>query len=83
VTPAALAAVVHLGLVATALAMTLYYRVIAAVGATLLSITNYLIPVVAVVAGILVLGEEPHWNLYVALALVLSGIGVARAAGRA
>jgi drug/metabolite transporter (DMT)-like permease len=74
-----LLAVMHLGLVATALAMTLFYRAIALAGATFLSLTNYLIPIVAVVAGIVFLGEAPRWNLYLALALVLGGIGVERA----
>jgi drug/metabolite transporter (DMT)-like permease len=77
-----LAAVVHLGLVATAFAMTLFYRAIASVGATFLSLTNYLIPIVAVIAGIASLGEEPRWNLYAAL-LVLGGIAIERAGNRA
>jgi drug/metabolite transporter (DMT)-like permease len=81
--PGSLAAVVHLGLVATAFAMTLFYRAIASVGATFLSLTNYLIPIVAVIAGIAILGEEPRWNLYAALVLVLGGIGIERAGNRA
>jgi len=80
--PRSILAVMHLGLVATALAMTLFYRAIASAGATFLSLTNYLIPIVAVVAGIVFLGEAPRWNLYVALALVLGGIGVERTGNR-
>jgi drug/metabolite transporter (DMT)-like permease len=76
--PSALAAVVHLGLVPTALAMALYYGVIASAGPTFLALTNYLLPLVAVAAGIVVLGEHPTWNLLVALCLVLGGITVAR-----
>jgi drug/metabolite transporter (DMT)-like permease len=81
--PGSLAAVVHLGLVATALAMTLFYRAIASAGATFLSLTNYLIPIVAVIAGVAILGEAPRWNLYAALVLVLGGIGIERAGNRA
>jgi drug/metabolite transporter (DMT)-like permease len=67
----------------TAFAMTLFYRAIASAGATFLSLTNYLIPIVAVIAGIAILGEEPRWNLYAALVLVLGGIGIERAGNRA
>ena len=74
----ATAAVIHLGLIPTALAMALYYRVVASAGPTFLALTNYLIPVVAVAAGILLLGESPTWNLALALVLVLVGITVAR-----
>jgi drug/metabolite transporter (DMT)-like permease len=81
--PGSLAAVAHLGLVATALAMTLFYRAIASAGATFLSLTNYLIPIVAVIAGVVILGEEPRWNLYAALALVLAGIAIERVGSRA
>jgi drug/metabolite transporter (DMT)-like permease len=75
------AAVAHLGMVATALAMTVYYRVVASAGVSFLALTNYLIPVVAVVAGIAVLGEPARWNLWAALALVLTGVSIARAHG--
>ncbi len=74
----AMAAVAHLGLVPTALAMAMYYRVVASAGPTFLALTNYLIPLVAVAAGILVLGEQPTWSLVAALCLVLGGIAVAR-----
>ena len=74
----AIAAVVHLGLVPTGLAMAIYYRVIASAGPTFLALTNYLLPLVAVAAGILVLGEQPSWNLFAALSLVLAGVAVAR-----
>jgi drug/metabolite transporter (DMT)-like permease len=74
----AMAAVTHLGLVPTALAMAMYYRVVASAGPTFLALSNYLIPLVAVTAGILVLGEEPTWSLIAALCLVLAGIAVAR-----
>ncbi len=74
----AMAAVTHLGLVPTALAMAMYYRVIASAGPTFLALSNYLIPLVAVTAGIIVLGEQPTWSLIAALCLVLAGIAVAR-----
>lgn len=74
----AVAAVIHLGIVATALAMTVYYRVVASAGPSFLAMTNYLIPVVAVATGIVVAGEPSSWNLWAALALVLSGVALGR-----
>jgi drug/metabolite transporter (DMT)-like permease len=70
--------VVYLGLSATALAETVYFRVIATAGATFVSLMNYLIPLVAVFAGILALGEEPGWHVAVALGLILAGIGISQ-----
>lgn len=70
--------VVYLGLAATALAETIYFRVIASAGATFVSLMNYLIPVVAVLSGILVLGEEPGWDVAAALAMILTGIGISQ-----
>jgi drug/metabolite transporter (DMT)-like permease len=75
-------AVVHLGLVATALAMTIYYRVVASAGVSFLALTNYLVPIVAVAAGLIVLGEPARWNLWVALGLVLAGVAIGRAGAR-
>jgi drug/metabolite transporter (DMT)-like permease len=72
------ACVVYLGLAATALAETVYFRVIATAGATFVSLMNYLIPVVAVVSGIVVLSEEPGWHLAAALTLILVGIGISQ-----
>jgi drug/metabolite transporter (DMT)-like permease len=72
------ACVVYLGLAATALAETVYFRVIATAGATFVSLMNYLIPVVAVVSGIVILSEEPGWHLAAALSLILTGIGISQ-----
>jgi drug/metabolite transporter (DMT)-like permease len=77
------ACVVYLGLAATALAETIYFRVIASAGATFVSLMNYLIPVVAVLAGIIALGEEPGWHVAVALAMILTGIGISQYRSRA
>jgi drug/metabolite transporter (DMT)-like permease len=72
------ACVVYLGLAATALAETVYFRVIATAGATFVSLMNYLIPVVAVVSGIVILSEQPGWHLAAALTLILTGIGISQ-----
>jgi drug/metabolite transporter (DMT)-like permease len=73
-----LGAVAWLGIVPTAVATIVYFRVIASAGPTFLSLVNYLVPLVALVAGLLVYGEQPSWNALVALVLVLSGIALAQ-----
>lgn len=73
-----LAAVAWLGIVPTALATIVYFRVIASAGPTFLSLVNYLVPLVALVAGFAAYGEQPSANAVAALVLVLSGIAMAQ-----
>jgi drug/metabolite transporter (DMT)-like permease len=71
-----LASVAILGLVSTALATVIYFKLIALAGPSFLSLINYLIPLWAVLVGMLVLDEQPEWTALVALALVLCGIAL-------
>ena len=72
------AALLSLGLLSTGLATVVYYRVVARAGATFLSLINYLIPVFAVLAGVVFLGEEMTTRAVLALVVILSGILVSR-----
>lgn len=54
---ATIGAVVAVGLLSTALAYVLYFRILAVAGATNLLLVTFLIPVVAILLGVLVLGE--------------------------
>lgn len=74
----ALAAIVWLGVGPTALATLLYFRLIASAGPTFMSIVNYLTPVVALAAGVLLLDERPGESALAGLALILLGIAVSR-----
>lgn len=74
----AVLAVATLGLVSTAAATVGYFKLIALAGPTFLSQINYLIPLWAVLMGMLFLGERPDWNALVALLLILAGIAVAQ-----
>lgn len=76
IAPASLAAVAVLGLVSTAMATVVYFKLIALAGPSFLSLINYLIPLWAVLVGMIVLGEQPEWKALGALALVLSGIAL-------
>jgi drug/metabolite transporter (DMT)-like permease/protein-S-isoprenylcysteine O-methyltransferase Ste14 len=59
----------------TALAYVLYYRILAAVGATRLSLVTYIIPLSGVFWGWLILGERLHWTAFAALGLILASVG--------
>jgi drug/metabolite transporter (DMT)-like permease len=72
------AAIVWLGIGPTALATLLYFRLIAAAGPTFMSLVNYLSPLVAVLAGVLLLGEKPGVTAFAGLVLILSGIALTR-----
>ena len=69
-----LAAIAWLGLVPTAAATILYFRLVASAGPTFLSLVNYPVPVVAVATGALVYTERLGWTALAGLALILSGI---------
>ena len=72
------AAIVWLGIGPTALATLLYFRLIAAAGPTFMSLVNYLSPLVALLAGVLLLGEKPGVTAFAGLGLILLGIGLSR-----
>jgi len=72
-----LVSVVYLGLVPTAIATLIYFDLIAARGAGFFAFINYLIPVMGVIWGMAVLGEELHPAGMAALATILMGLFVA------
>ena len=72
------AAILWLGIGPTALATILYFELIASAGPTFMSLVNYLTPVIAIVAGVLLLGEQPGATAYAGLGLILFGIAVSR-----
>jgi drug/metabolite transporter (DMT)-like permease len=74
------ASVVLLGAVGTGLAYLLFYRLINDVGATSASLVTYLIPVVAVILGVLVQSDPLTWNIFVGAAIVV--VAAALAEGR-
>lgn len=71
------ASVLALGALGTGVAYLLYYRLIADAGATTASMVTYLIPVFAVVLGVLVLDEALTWNLFAGAAVVILGVAIA------
>lgn len=65
--------VVGLGLVCTALAFVLFYDLIAEIGPSRATVITYLNPVVALILGIAILGEQPTIGMLVGFPLVLLG----------
>ncbi|HEV7760702.1 MAG TPA: DMT family transporter [Acidimicrobiales bacterium] len=73
-TPTRIASIVLLGAVGTGLAFALNYGVVAELGPTKASLVTYLVPVVAVVVGILVLDEPFLWRIPLGGVLTVAGI---------
>jgi drug/metabolite transporter (DMT)-like permease len=69
--------IVILGVLSTGLAYVLYFRLIGDVGATTASAVNYVVPVFAVLIGVLLLGEPVTWNLIAGGLVVLFGVAYA------
>ena len=67
-------AVLGIGLLSTALAYVLYFRILATAGATDLMLVTFLIPVSAILLGVLVLGETLLPRHVVGMALIGTGL---------
>jgi drug/metabolite transporter (DMT)-like permease len=71
------AAVLALGMGGTGVAYLLYYRLIADVGATTAAMVTYVIPVVAVVLGVVVRHEPLTANVVIGAAVVIGAVALA------
>ncbi|ALG09185.1 DMT family transporter [Kibdelosporangium phytohabitans] len=69
--------IVLLGTVATGAGYVLYFRLIRDHGATTASAVNYLVPVAAVVIGVLTLSESITWSMAAGTVIVLLGLAIA------
>lgn len=82
----ALASLLSLSLLGTAVAFTVYYHILEKMNASELSMVTYLMPVFGVALGVVILGEKLNWNAYLGCALILLGVmtvnGVFRFRGR-
>jgi len=72
--PAALGALLGLGLLSTAAAYVLYFRLLAAAGATNLLLVTFLIPVSAILLGTLILGERLTVGQLAGMAVIALGL---------
>jgi drug/metabolite transporter (DMT)-like permease len=69
----ALASIVVLGLVCSALAFLFFFRLIAEVGASRATVITYVNPVVALALGVAILDESVTTGVVVGLLLILAG----------
>jgi drug/metabolite transporter (DMT)-like permease len=71
-------AVLGLGLLPTAIATLLMYRLVRDAGVSFIAYSNYLVPVYALIFGAVTLGEKLTWNVAIGLIFILAGIAVSR-----
>lgn len=71
-------ALLALGVFSTAIAAVIYFRLVKSAGPAFVSQLNYLIPLWAVVIGVLFLGEQPTPSQGYALVLILGGVYVSQ-----
>jgi drug/metabolite transporter (DMT)-like permease len=72
----AVASVVALGVVGTAIALLFFYRMLNSYGASRAALVTYLIPSVALVYGVSILGEPVTANAVAGLVLILGGVAL-------
>jgi len=75
-TPAAIGAVLYIGVFGTALAFLLYFAMIERQGAFETTLIGYVVPIVATVVGVFVLGERISPLTLLGFGLVVAGFGV-------
>ena len=66
-----------LGILCTVIATIIYFQILQTSGASFLSIMNFLIPLWAILFGILILDDAFSWNYITGLAVILLGIKLA------
>jgi len=77
-TAASVTGVIILGVLGTGIAYVLNYQIITSEGATIASTVTYLLPVIAIVLGVLVLDETITASAIAGIAFVLPGVALTR-----
>ena len=72
------AAIVILGALGSGVAYLLYYKILDVVGSAIASSVTYITPVIAVVLGVLLLGEQLHWYEPVGGVIVILGAAISQ-----
>ena len=67
-------AIFCLAAISTSLAYIIYFRVLATSGPTNLLLVTFLIPLSAILLGVMVLGEQLEWNAFVGMGLIFIGL---------
>ena len=74
--------VIALAVIGTALAQIILYRVLRSDGAARVSLVTYLLPMTALIYGVLLLGEPLTWEELAGMALILGGVALGSGAVR-
>ena len=72
------AAIVILGALGSGVAYLLYYKILDVVGSAIASSVTYITPVIAVVLGVILLGEQLHWYEPVGGVIVILGAAISQ-----
>ncbi len=71
-------AITLLGFICTGIGTVIYMTLIHSAGPSFVSLINYLIPIWAMILGVTFMNEVLSWSHWLALALILSGIGISQ-----
>ena len=74
--------VIALAVIGTALAQIILYRVLRSDGAARVSLVTYLLPMTALIYGVLLLGEPLTWEELAGMVLILGGVALGSGAVR-
>jgi drug/metabolite transporter (DMT)-like permease len=74
--------VIALAVIGTAVAQIILYRVLRSDGAARVSLVTYLLPVTALIYGVLLLGEPLTWQELAGMVLILGGVALGSGAVR-
>jgi drug/metabolite transporter (DMT)-like permease len=74
--------VIALAVIGTAIAQIILYRVLRSDGAARVSLVTYLLPMTALLYGVLLLGEPLTWQELAGMALILGGVALGSGAVR-
>ena len=77
-----ISAIFVLGIFCTAIATIIYFQILQSSGATFISIMNYLIPVWAIVFGVIFFNEDTAWNYFIGLIIIIIGIQLSQNQGK-
>jgi drug/metabolite transporter (DMT)-like permease len=73
----AVLAALAIGIVSTGIAMLVFFRLIISAGPNFVAANNYIVPGVALIWGVVLLGEPLTWRAVAALGVILIGVTVA------
>ena len=75
---ASVAAIVTLGALGSGVAYLFYYKILDVVGSAIASSVTYITPVIAVILGVILLGEQLHWYEPVGGVIVVLGAAISQ-----